>query len=61
MPIAYGEESRSGNMIVGLPRTGTIHLIRAALSATMSLLRVRTEISWSHSTIRGNVYPGTSQ
>jgi hypothetical protein len=38
-----------------------IHLNCAAIPATIYLLRVQTEISWSHSTIRGNVYNGTSQ
>jgi hypothetical protein len=38
-----------------------IYLNRAAIPTTIYLLRVQTEISWSHSTIRGNVYSGTSQ
>ena len=42
-------------------RTATIYLIHVAISATLYLLRVHTEISWSHGTIRGKVRNGTSQ
>ena len=41
--------------------TATIYLIHVAVSATLHLLRVQTEISWSHGTIRGKVRDGTSQ
>ena len=36
-------------------------MIHVFISATLYLLRVHTEISWSHGTIRGNVRDGTSQ
>jgi hypothetical protein len=39
----------------------TIYLICAVIFAKISLLRGQAEISWSHSTIRTNVYNGTSQ
>jgi hypothetical protein len=41
--------------------TATIYLIHIAVSATLHLLRVQTEISWSHGTIRAKVHDGTSQ
>lgn len=38
-----------------------IYLNCMTISAIMDLLRVHTEISWSHSTINDKVYNGTSQ